>query len=269
MAVSSEPEALRLEAAIEGGIDRNWAMNQGFKIVAPGDRIFFWISGQSARLVAAGRVTSPVYEKADGAFGRHAIDVTYESLVQPPLTKEEIKLSLNPSLRNFKPFYGFMGTNLLLKDAAVVAALDATIADRLTRIDSSQSPGEKTFEVTLDVDRAIKRANDEVRARMRDFISTMDPFDFEWLIRALLEKLGYTDLKVTKQSNDRGVDLRGTLAAGGIASLQTAVQVKRSPSVGPPGRPVAAWLINRARTRSAHCVGLFHRDCPRGGPRSE
>jgi len=61
----ANPRRYDLRAAIDGGSDRNWAMNQGRREVSVGDRIYFWESGPKAQLVAVGHVASPVYERDD------------------------------------------------------------------------------------------------------------------------------------------------------------------------------------------------------------
>ena len=42
----------------------------------------------------------------------------------------------------------------------------------------------------------------------------MDPYAFERLIRQLLEEIGYEDIEVTSQSNDKGVDVVGRIELG-------------------------------------------------------
>ena len=40
-------------------------------------------------------------------------------------------------------------------------------------------------------------------------------------------RLGFVDVEVTSYSRDGGVDVRGTLAVGGVTNVKTAIQVKR------------------------------------------
>jgi Restriction endonuclease len=81
---------------------------------------------------------------------------------------------------------------------------------------------------------AIDRKNAEVRARLRSVLSDLDPLLFESLIGQLLTVLGFEDVEVTKYSNDGGIDLRATLAVGGVTDVRTAIQVKRwSKNVAP------------------------------------
>jgi HJR/Mrr/RecB family endonuclease len=50
---------------------------------------------------------------------------------------------------------------------------------------------------------------------------------FESLIGELLVALGFVDVEVTRYSKDGGIDLRATLAVGGVTDVKTAIQVKR------------------------------------------
>jgi restriction system protein len=79
----------------------------------------------------------------------------------------------------------------------------------------------------------------------------MDPIAFEWLIRALLLRVGYTNVLVTPPSNDFGIDVTATLDAGGIAEVETAIQAKRTAVVGRPA------IQNLRGSLAAHQAGLF------------
>ena len=57
----------------------------------------------------------------------------------------------------------------------------------------------------------------------------------------LLISLEFEDVEVTKYVGDRGIDLRATLAVGGITDVQTAIQAKRHTS-GSVGGPVVREL---------------------------
>ena len=54
----------------------------------------------------------------------------------------------------------------------------------------------------------------------------MHPYKFENLIKELLEEIGYEDVEVTSPTNDKGVDVTGTIQ-NGITSVKEVVQVKR------------------------------------------
>jgi len=54
----------------------------------------------------------------------------------------------------------------------------------------------------------------------------MDPYQFEDLIRRLLEEMGYQDVETTSPANDKGVDVVGNIEVG-ITAVREVVQVKR------------------------------------------
>jgi restriction system protein len=81
---------------------------------------------------------------------------------------------------------------------------------------------------------AIDAARRDTAAQLLQAITKMDPRDFEFLIKALLDAQGYDDVEVTQFSGDRGIDLIATLSSGGISKIKTVVQAKRSPSAGLP-----------------------------------
>lgn len=217
-------------------------MNQHRNKVSPGDRVFFWQTGPQARLVAEGRVTSPVYEREDATFGRNCVDVVFEYKITPPLTREEV--NDNQILRQFSPFGGVQGTNFVISDAGVIAELEKSVADR--RVAISAKPLAAPFVQTQKtLDDAIKDANGEVARKLREHIGNMDPTAFEWLARRLFDKLGYQDVTVTKRSGDGGVDVKATLVDGGVAKIPTRIQVKRHKN--PVGRPVVQSLRGALR----------------------
>lgn len=87
--------------------------------------------------------------------------------------------------------------------------------------------------------RIIQDEREKMRAELHELLYQMEPYSFEKLIRQLLESLGYTDVEVTKQSNDKGVDVKGKIELG-ITSVQEVVQAKRQRSN--VGRPVLDQL---------------------------
>ena len=72
----------------------------------------------------------------------------------------------------------------------------------------------------------IRQQENTVRESLRELLHDMDPFDFEHLIKWLLEEMGYQNVEVTKRSKDGGVDVVGDIEVG-ISSVREAVQVKR------------------------------------------
>jgi restriction endonuclease Mrr len=176
------------------------------------------------------------------------VDITFYYKIVPPLTRSESLA--NSTLARFKPFTGAMGTNFLIKDSEIVAELDRVLKDRLVLIGVKQQLDRHggNFQDTLDA--AIKNATRSVREELHKYIVQMDPVAFEWLVRALFLKLGYKKICVTKRSGDHGIDVTANLVAGGVANIQTCIQVKRQQSVG---RPVVQSLRG---SLSAHEAGL-------------
>ena len=243
----ANPKRYDISAAILKGTDRNWAMNQHRDLVSVGDRIFFWESGPDAKLMAVGRVASPVYQREESQFGKYAVDVTYEARIEPPLKREEI-LSGTAPLASYKPFEWLMGTNHPIKDLEVIQKLEQAIQPRLVvLLPKSFSEGNSQ----LDLDLAIKNAKRQTAHALTETVTKMNPIAFEWLVRAVLSELGYADIVVTKQSNDGGVDLRARLIARGVTNIRTAVQAKRTASVGRP------TVQNLRGSLSAHESGLL------------
>jgi hypothetical protein len=78
-----------------------------------------------------------------------------------------------------------------------------------------------------EIEEAIRRNNHDVRKRLQVELLEMEPQAFEGLVGRLLTELGFVDVEVTNYSRDGGVDVRGTLAVGGVTNVNTAIQVKR------------------------------------------
>ncbi len=74
---------------------------------------------------------------------------------------------------------------------------------------------------------AIQNQNELVRKNLKEKIHEMDPFQFEYLVANLLEKIGYENVEVTARSGDKGIDIVGDLTVGGLTDVKTVIQVKR------------------------------------------
>ncbi|MDP8976126.1 MAG: HTH domain-containing protein [Actinomycetota bacterium] len=81
--------------------------------------------------------------------------------------------------------------------------------------------------VGSEIEEAIQRNNRQVRERLHTELRDMEPRAFEDLTGRLLTGLGFVDVEVTSYSGDGGIDVRGTLAVGGVTNVKTAIQVKR------------------------------------------
>jgi HJR/Mrr/RecB family endonuclease len=73
----------------------------------------------------------------------------------------------------------------------------------------------------------IYNQNEHVKKALLDKLLTMDPFQFEFLVADLLQKIGYENVSVTKRSGDKGIDVVANLTVGGITNVKTVIQVKR------------------------------------------
>ena len=71
-----------------------------------------------------------------------------------------------------------------------------------------------------------KKINDRARKDLEEYVQEMDPYAFEHLVKRLLEAMDYEDVEVTKQSNDKGVDVVGDIELG-ISRVREVIQVKR------------------------------------------
>lgn len=73
------------------------------------------------------------------------------------------------------------------------------------------------------------------REKLAEVLQNMDPYGFERLAQRVLRECGFTQVIVTKKSNDGGIDGTGKLRINGIFSFNVAFQCKRySGLVGAP-----------------------------------
>lgn len=79
----------------------------------------------------------------------------------------------------------------------------------------------------------------EARNQLAAHLANMDAYKFEGLIKLLLVEMGYSDVRITPSSNDKGVDVVANIELG-ISSVREVVQVKRHK--GNLNRPVLDQL---------------------------
>ena len=84
----SNPKRFDLLQALDAGSAESWSINQHQQDIQPGDRVWFRITGPAAGVYAIGRVTS-LPRKESNEFGDWRADVTFESRVNPPLSRAE------------------------------------------------------------------------------------------------------------------------------------------------------------------------------------
>lgn len=69
--------------------------------------------------------------------------------------------------------------------------------------------------------------NKDWRERISEILHSLDPYAFEKLAQRLLRECGFSEVEVTKKSNDGGIDGTGKLRINGIFSFNVAFQCKR------------------------------------------
>lgn len=78
----------------------------------------------------------------------------------------------------------------------------------------------------IDISHEIEKFNKKQKEELLVELSQMNPFQFEHTIKELLLAMGYDDVEVTSERNDKGVDVVGTIQKG-ISSVKEVIQVKR------------------------------------------
>ncbi|MCK8431904.1 restriction endonuclease [Streptomyces sp. D2-8] len=82
---------------------------------------------------------------------------------------------------------------------------------------------------------AVEQWNEKVKQDLLEQLRECDPIVFEHIVAQLLIAIGYEEVRVTKRSNDGGIDVHAILSARGVTRVPTALQVKRWRK--PVGRP--------------------------------
>lgn len=67
----------------------------------------------------------------------------------------------------------------------------------------------------------------EQREILRSFLEKTKPYQFEHIVKHLLDAMGYEDVEVTTPTNDKGVDVTG-ISQNGITTVKEVIQVKRN-----------------------------------------
>ena len=85
---------------------------------------------------------------------------------------------------------------------------------------------------TQEFQKQLRLQSDKTREDILGRLRNMDPIEFEYLVKFLLEKMGYENVEVTASSGDGGVDVIANIEVG-ITSVKEVVQVKRHNSTIP------------------------------------
>jgi hypothetical protein len=72
----------------------------------------------------------------------------------------------------------------------------------------------------------IEAYRNQVKEELMQHLGQLDPYEFEHLMRDLLEKMSFTNCVVTQQYRDGGIDLKADFSIG-ISEIRTLGQVKR------------------------------------------
>ena len=127
-------------------------------------------------------------------------------------------------------------------------------AEQFTRADLEQK---------RNVVRAIKAFNQEQMQKLSSLLAFMHQRDFEFLVMELLESMGYEDIKITKESGSKGVEVTASIQFG-ISTVPEVIHVKRYQTT--TGRP-ALDQLREAVTRHNYMhgtlitLGRFTREC--------
>lgn len=103
----------------------------------------------------------------------------------------------------------------------------------------SSAKSDKTESTLQEIRKLAQLHEDLLRKKITDTLAMINPYQFEFLIRRLLEAMGYEDVEVTSPSKDGGVDVVANIEVG-ITTVREVVQVKRHR--GTIGRPVLDQL---------------------------
>jgi restriction system protein len=110
---------------------------------------------------------------------------------------------------------------------------------------------------------SIEEYNKKQRTHLKEKLSKIDPYKFEYIVKTLLEQMGYENVVVTKQSGDQGVDVVGEIQSG-ISLVKEVIQVKRHKAN--ITRPVidqlrGALVYQRAIRGTVITTGNFSKGC--------
>jgi len=114
-----------------------------------------------------------------------------------------------------------------------------------------------------DVVRTIKAFNQEQMQKLSSLLAFMNQRDFEFLVQELLESLGYEDIKITKESGTKGVEVTAFIQFG-INTVPEVIQVRRyQASTGRPALDQFREAITRHNCLRGTLItlGRFTREC--------
>lgn len=87
--------------------------------------------------------------------------------------------------------------------------------------------------LTSEFHKWLKPQKSKTREDLLKRLLSMNPRQFEYLVKFLVEKMGYENAEVTASSGDGGVDVTANIEVG-ITSVKEVIQVKRHGRTTPP-----------------------------------
>ncbi len=127
-------------------------------------------------------------------------------------------------------------------------------AEQFTRADLDQE---------RDVIRAIKGFNQEQMHKLGSLLACMKQRDFEFFVQELLESMGYEDIKITKESGSKGVEVTASIQFG-MSTVPEVIHVKRyQTSTGRPDLDKLREAVSRHECFRGTLIplGRFTREC--------
>jgi restriction system protein len=114
-----------------------------------------------------------------------------------------------------------------------------------------------------DVVRAIKVFNQEQMQKLSNLLAFMNQRDFEFLVQELLESMGYEEIKITRESGSKGVEVTAFIQSG-ISTLPEVIHARRyQTSTGRPALDKLREAIARHNCLRGTLItlGRFTREC--------
>jgi hypothetical protein len=103
----------------------------------------------------------------------------------------------------------------------------------------------------------IDAYRNQVKDDLRNHLAQLDPYEFEHLMRDLLEKMSFINCTVTQQYKDGGIDLKADFSIG-ITEIRTLGQVKRiKKTVGAQELQQFFGAMTAEQIRDAVHIGLY------------
>lgn len=154
----------------------------------------------------------------------------------PKITEDDLAETLKTGGNRWKNRIQFVRLSLVLKgeiDKSVHGIWKITDKGKKRLIEKNKSSGESEFQ-NLSFVEIYENYEVLFRSQILEKISELDPRQFELFAPKLLKSYGFSDINVTKKSDDGGIDGDGKLRLG-LASMNVAFACKRWQ--GNVGRP--------------------------------